>query len=225
MAIVSIVIPVRNDAAPLQRLLATLRAGFPEAEVVVVDGGSTDGSADVALGAGVCLERCRPGRGFQLAAGTAAARGAWIWMLHADSEPSLEAIAHLRGRADQPGWGRYSITFGDPAGTAMALVALLMNWRSRITGICTGDQGIFVHVDLLREIGGVPAQSLMEDIELSARLRRLRRPDCRPERVGTSPRRWQARGTLRTILAMWWFRLRYWSGADPEVLARDYYRP
>jgi len=222
MSEVSIVIPVRNDASPLDRLLRTLRERFPEVEVVVVDGGSTDGSDAVALRTGARLERCRPGRGFQLAAGTAAAGGTWIWMLHADSDPSLEAIAHLRGRSRALGWGRFSVCFR--AGPAMALVGLLMNWRSRITGICTGDQGIFVHADLLRAIGGVPAQSLMEDIELSARLKRRQPPDCRPEQVGTSARRWQTRGTLRTILVMWRFRFRYWAGADPEALAREYYR-
>jgi rSAM/selenodomain-associated transferase 2 len=220
---VSVVIPVRNDAPAVERLL-TLIAGLvaPGFEIIVVDGGSCDASCAVADSAGVRLIRTRPGRGHQLAEGAAAAAGAWIWMLHADSAPSTQAIAHLRARGAEPAWGRFTVDFG--TGGIMALVARLMNIRSCLTGICTGDQGIFVHRDLLSQIGGVPRQSLMEDVELSRRLRRRQRPVCRRERIGTSPRRWQRNGTFQTIFAMWRFRLRYWLGADPEQLAREYYR-
>jgi rSAM/selenodomain-associated transferase 2 len=220
---VSVIVPVLNDAAPLERLLASLhRAVGRGVEIVVVDGGSADGSDAIAACAGVRLVRCRPGRGFQIAEGAAAARGVWLWMLHADSEPSRHALEHLLTRPDVPGWGRFSVRFD--AGPMMALVATLMNARSRLTGICTGDQGIFVHRDLLRQVGGMPRQSLMEDIELCRRLKRLDRPDCRPEAIGTSARRWRSEGTLKTIVGMWRFRLRYWRGADPEQLAREYYR-
>jgi hypothetical protein len=98
-----------------------------------------------------------------------------------------------------------------------------MNLRSCLTAICTGDQGMFVHRDLLAAVGGMPGQPLMEDIELSRRLKRVRRPRCRREVIGTSARRWLRRGVLRTILSMWRFRLRYWLGADPAQLAREYY--
>ena len=108
-------------------------------------------------------------------------------------------------------------------GTPLEIVARSMNLRSCLTGICTGDQGIFAHRQLLEGIGGMPRQSLMEDIELSRRLRARQRPDCRAERVGTSPRRWRERGTVRTVVSMWRFRLRYWLGADAEHLAREYY--
>ena len=220
----AIVVPVLDDADALGALLARLRAlDLDLSDVVVVDGGSRDGSDDVAAGAGAQLVRSRAGRGFQLAAGAASVRADWIWMLHADSAPSAAAVAYLRGRsAGAPGWGRFSIAFD--ADGAMAVIAFMMNARSCLTGICTGDQGIFVHRALLHRAGGVPAQSLMEDVELSRRLKRLARPECRRERVGTSARRWQSRGTARTVVAMWRFRLRYWRGADPERLAREYYR-
>jgi hypothetical protein len=99
-----------------------------------------------------------------------------------------------------------------------------MNWRSRATGICTGDQGIFVARALLQQVGGIPRQSLMEDVELSKRLKAVGRPRAERPLLVASARRWRARGLWRTILSMWRFRLRYWAGADPEQLAREYYR-
>jgi rSAM/selenodomain-associated transferase 2 len=203
-------------------LLKTLGA-FADFEIIVVDGGSRDRSAEVADNAGAQLIRTHAGRGHQLAEGAAAASNPWIWMLHADSDPSPEAIGHLQGRCGEPAWGRFDVDFA--TGGLMALIARLMNARSRLTGICTGDQGLFVHRDLLARIGGMPKQPLMEDIELSRRLKRELRPDCRREGIGTSPRRWQRRGIVKTIVAMWRLRLRYWLGADPEQLAREYYRP
>ena len=223
----AIVIPVLNDADALAVLLARLRAaaGAPAStlEVVVADGGSRDGSVSVAAAAGCRTVCSRAGRGHQLAAAIAQTRAPWLWMLHADSEPSLGALNHLLSRpADVPGWGRFDVSLAP--GTALEAVAWAMNVRSRATAICTGDQGIFVHRALLDAIGGMPAQPLMEDVELSRRLKQQTWPDCRPERIATSPRRWRRDGTVRTILSMWGFRFRYWAGADAERLAREYYR-
>jgi len=220
---VSVVVPVLDDAPALSALLANLqRMAGHRLEVVVVDGGSRDPSVAVARSAGCCVSTCRRGRGHQLAEGAARARAPWIWMLHAASEPSAEAVDHLlRREPDVPAWGRFSVSLSP--GSALETVAVGMNWRSRLTGICTGDQAIFVHRSLLQAVGGVPRQSLMEDIELSRRLKRLSAPDCRREAVGTSPRRWRQNGIARTVLSMWRFRLRYWLGADAEQLAREYY--
>lgn len=221
---VSILVPVLNDAAALGRLLGRLRASADaRVEILVIDGGSTDASRDVARSAGAddLLEGAR-GRGAQLALGAERARGTWLWMLHADSEPEPACLEHLLARDDRPGWGRFAVRLSGSA--LLPIVAWSMNARSRLTGICTGDQGIFVHRELLAHIGGVPSQPLMEDVELSRRLKRLARPACRTECIATSPRRWLRRGVMRTILGMWWFRLRYWAGADPRRLAREYYR-
>jgi rSAM/selenodomain-associated transferase 2 len=220
---VSVVIPVLNDAQALSGLLSWLcRAGGKRLEIIVADGGSGDGSTEVAYAHGCRVVASRPGRGHQLAAGLTAAHAPWIWMLHADCEPSTEALRHLLSRPPgAPGWGRFSVSLAP--GTALEVVARAMNWRSRLTGICTGDQGIFVHRALLQRLGGMPRQSLMEDIELTRRLKRCCRPDCRREPIATSPRRWQRCGAVRTVLSMWRLRLRYWLGADPEALAAEYY--
>lgn len=224
----SVVIPVRNDAAALAGLLDELaRAGLPGLEILVVDGGSDDGSEEAARRCGARVIRTSPGRGHQLAAGCTASAGRWLWLLHADSRDVLPALRYLqdlgRENHDRGCWGRFEVAF-EPSSPGLAVVALAMAWRSRLTGICTGDQGVFVRRDVLEHIGGVPAQPLMEDVELTRRLKRQARPLCPRIALTTSSRRWQRDGLVRTIVRMWGFRLRYWLGADPEQLARSYYR-
>lgn len=221
----SILIPVLNDAPALSRLLESLdslgRGSAAPFEIVVIDGGSRDGSQTVAADRGCLTIRSGPGRGRQLQAGFAESSGDWIWMLHADSELDARVLSYL-ATLDGPAWGRFDVRFSDgPA--ILSLVGWLMNWRSRLTGIATGDQGIFAHRSLLEAIGGVPRQALMEDVELSKRLKAIMRPRCPRAVLGTSGRRWRTRGVGRTIMSMWWFRLRYWLGADPERLAAEYY--
>ncbi len=219
---VSIVIPVLDDAPALRALLAQIQAvGDPMPELIVVDGGSSDGAARAAREAGAIFIDSIANRGAQLNAGVLHAAGEWIWMLHADSRISpvlLEFIQSLQ----VPAWGRFDVRF-EPGGSAMSLVSASMNWRSRCSGVCTGDQGLFVHRSLLEAVGGVPEQPLMEDIELTRRLKRLCRPICPRLPIATSARRWYRDGIVKTILTMWGLRLRYWWGADPAVLARAYY--
>lgn len=225
---VSVVIPVLDDVAPLIHLLDELSDGAARGfEVIVVDGGSADGSADAAAARGARLVEAAAGRGIQLAAGARAARGTWLWLLHADSSGiarALDFLLELGAAPAQPpeAWGRFDVYFPD-GGAALKVVAWFMNQRSRLTGICTGDQGMFVHADLLCAAGGVPEQPLMEDVELSSRLKRLGAPMTPPEVVFSSARRWQRRGVAATVVSMWRFRLRYWLGADPARLAREYY--
>jgi len=222
---ISVIIPVLNDAVALAALLERLeRQADARLELVVVDGGSRDGSLELAQRNRLvsCAVAAPRGRGAQLARGIEHARGRWLWLLHADSEPAPGCLDYLLALGDEPGWGRFSVRLRGRWGLPM--VATLMNWRSCLTGICTGDQGMFVHRDCLQRAGGMPQQPLMEDIELSRRLKRIARPGCRPERIDTSARRWLRHGVVHTILGMWRFRLRYWLGADPEQLAREYYR-
>jgi rSAM/selenodomain-associated transferase 2 len=230
----SVIVPVLNDAAALACLLDELNPGArPALEVLVMDGGSSDQPERHTDRPGVRLIACDRGRGQQLAAGAAAARGRWLWFVHADTAAIDAALEHVLALPadvqpdDALGWGRFDVRFDQaspPWGAVLAMVAFLMRLRSRLTGICTGDQGIFVHRDILERAGGVPPQPLMEDIELSRRLKRLGRPQARRETITTSARRWHQRGVLRTVVGMWWYRLRYWLGADPGALARSYYR-
>ena len=156
----SVVIPVHNDERALMRILEQLDGrGF---EIIVVDGQSTDASLAVARQYGVTTLRCAPGRGHQLNLGVSQATGAWIWLLHADSEvcdAMLDFLETLPCR--RPGWGRFDVRLVGSSPLLRA-VGFLMNLRSRVTGICTGDQGVYVHRELMEGIGGVPQQPLME---------------------------------------------------------------
>ena len=145
-------------------------------------------------------------------------------MVHADSRLSPAVVAEVLATARDPDmrWGRLDVHLDGP-GWPFRVIERSMNLRSRLTGICTGDQGIFVRRGVLDAVGGVPLQALMEDIELCKRLRRLGRPRWLRGPITTSARRWQHDGTLRTVLRMWSYRLRYFFGASPDLLAKRYY--
>jgi rSAM/selenodomain-associated transferase 2 len=222
---ISIVIPVLNDATALRRLLDDLDSILGiDAERIVVDGGSEDGSFELACERADCVLHTATGRARQLAAGIVAAHGRWIWMLHADTRVDGAAWRALRTAiaSDGAAWGRFDVRLaGHDA--AFRMIETLMNLRSRWSGICTGDQGIFVRRDLLELIDGVPDQPLMEDIELTKRLRRYAKPICIDTALGVSARRWQQRGIASTVLLMWRLRLQYFFGTPAEVLVREYY--
>jgi rSAM/selenodomain-associated transferase 2 len=162
------------------------------------------------------------GRAAQMNAGAALARGQVLLFLHADTQLPANAAA-LITQALQAGarWGRFDVQI-EGRSALLPLVGAMMNWRSRLTGIATGDQALFVDAALFRQLGGFAAQPLMEDIELSRRLRAVAAPACLRQRVRTSGRRWDQYGALPTIVLMWWLRWRYWRGASPELLAQAY---
>ena len=223
-------IPLRDDAAAFQGLVADLRDHAADWPVLVVDGGSTDGGTALAEelthGRQGGMLRSRPGRGRQLrlGAGCAMQRGHdWLWFLHADSRVSRRLVQALEGIADRPAWGRCDVAF-EADDWRMDVVATAMNLRSAGTHICTGDQGMFVHRRLLEAVGGVPKQPLMEDVELSRRLRRVGVPIRVRVPLVTSARRWQRDGVVRTVLSMSALRARYWLGESAEGLASEYYR-
>lgn len=221
-ATLSIVIPVLDEAAGIEaavRALMPLRARG--VEVIVVDGGSRDDTMALARPLADRVLAAPRGRAAQMNAGAAVARGDALLFLHADTSlPENADRLVLRALATGKVWGRFDVTFD--AGGMFALIAAMMNLRSRVTGIATGDQAMFMTRTAFARASGFPAIALMEDIALSARLKRIGRPAALRARAATATRRWHKHGTLRTILLMWRLRLAYYFGADPARLARAY---
>jgi rSAM/selenodomain-associated transferase 2 len=219
----SIVMPVLDEAATLRGTLAALAPLRARGhQLIVVDGGSRDGCASLAAACADVVISAPRGRARQMNAGAARADREVLLFLHADTRlPEHADAAALRAVADGADWGRFDVCI-DGRSPLLRVVAGAMNLRSRLTGIATGDQAIFVRRDLFQRLDGFADQPLMEDIELSRRLRAVSRPACLRLRVRTSGRRWDSRGVWRTIVLMWRLRWRYWRGVPPEVLAREY---
>lgn len=221
---ISIIIPTLNEAQGLPSLLAQLKKlseGTPT-EIIVADGGSTDGTAGLARQAGAQVVVTNPGRARQMNLSASIANGDVLLFLHADTKLPPDAIAHVssaiwRGAC----WGRFNVRIsGRPV--MLRIVAALMNLRSRLTGIATGDQALFVTRHAFDAVGGFPDQPLMEDIEITHRLKRIAPPACLTQKVITSGRRWEKRGVWRTIFLMWRLRWAYWRGVSPDRLAHLY---
>ena len=218
----AIVVPMVDEAATLPALLVHL-AGWRArgCEVVLVDGGSRDDSVEMARAAGFRVLIAERGRARQMNAGAQACGGALLLFLHADTRLPEAADAMVRAALAVQAWGRFDVHI-DGRPRMLRVVAALMNLRSRLSGIATGDQAIFVRRDVFEAVGGFPDQPLMEDIELSCRLLRVSRPACLRARVRTSGRRWEQRGVWRTIALMWRLRWAYWRGVPAERLAEAY---
>ena len=220
----SIIVPLLNEAQALpellERLLPFVRGG---SEVILADGGSEDASVAIAEGAGFTVVKASRGRARQMNAGATGATGQVFLFLHADTQLPVDAHACIE-QALANGrhvWGRFDVRIsGRPF--MLRVVGCLMNLRSRVSGIATGDQALFVTRTAFDSVGQFPDQPLMEDIELSKRLRSLSWPACIRQRVTTSGRRWETRGVWRTILLMWRLRWNYWRGVPAERLADAY---
>jgi rSAM/selenodomain-associated transferase 2 len=221
----SVVIPVRNEAHALPLLLADLAAlRVAGAELIVVDGGSHDATCELAHGHADLLLRAEPGRAAQMNAGAARARGEYLWFVHADTRVSAEALTALQAAlAEQPLWGRFDVRLSG-AGLAFKLIGAMISLRSRLTGIASGDQGIFVRRKDFDAMAGYAPIPLMEDLHLCRLLKRQARPYCIRVPLSTSSRRWEQNGIWRTVLLMWCLRLAYYAGAKPATLARYYRR-
>jgi rSAM/selenodomain-associated transferase 2 len=219
----SVIIPVLNEATGIEAALTALSSYRSHGvELIVVDGGSSDNTVALAGPLSDKVIAAPRGRAAQMNAGAAVANGEIFLFLHADTRLPDEADALIRDGLARSAfaWGRFNVRFD--AGGLFSLVALLMNLRSRLTGIATGDQAIFVTRLAFDSVGGFPPIALMEDVALSARIKRISRPLCVRARVTTSPRRWRAHGFLNTVFLMWRLRLAYFLGADPARLARRY---
>jgi rSAM/selenodomain-associated transferase 2 len=221
----SIIIPALNEAQNLARVLPELTAREAGAEVIVVDGGSDDDSAQlVARVPDVRWTTAPRGRARQMNAGALVARGDVLLFLHADTSlPAGAGAAILAALADPDVvGGRFDVRL-DSRRHLLALVAWMMNCRSRLTGISTGDQAIFVRRAAFDALGGYADIPLMEDVELTRRLKRRGHLAALRLRVSTSARKWEREGVVRTIALMWALRLAYTLGVSPVRLHRWYY--
>lgn len=216
---IDVVIPVLGDDEALARLLPVMAQ--MNLSPIVVDGAASAATAQVVADKGTYIAS-KPGRGAQIAAGIAAGSAPWVWVLHADTQPSAECLAYLAALQHDAdlAWGRFDVSV-----PGLAVIGWFMNLRSRLTKICTGDQAMFFARPLLEHIGGFPAYPLMEDIEVSRQLKHAHGSVFHAPRVrvGASDRRWRRHGIVTTVLFMWWMRLRFFCGASPEILYQRYY--
>jgi|SRR5579862_2690912 len=222
MSRLTIIVPVLNEAAIVAgalRALAPMRARG--AEVIVVDSGSRDGTAQLARPFADRVLGVARGRGAPLNAGAALGSGDVLVFLHADTALPENADRLVAAALTRRAWGRFDVRIAGRH-PLLAVVARMINWRSRLTGIATGDQAIFVTREAFMAVGGFPDLPLMEDIAISRRLKRICRPYCIGTPVVTSGRRWETNGVWRTILLMWRLRLGYYLGVAPAALAARY---
>lgn len=222
----SIIIPALNEAAHIESTLRPLQAMRGRGvEVIVVDGGSTDTTHALAMPLADQVIEAERGRARQMNAGAVVATGEALLFLHADSrlpEGGDEAIGRALATPDRQ-WGRFDVAI-DGAHFMLAVIAWFMNHRSRLTGIATGDQGIFVSRTAFEQVGRFPDQVLMEDVEFCRRMRKLCAPVCLGQaKIITAGRRWEKHGVWRTIWLMWRLRFNYYCGASPESIHRAYY--
>ncbi|MDI5921454.1 TIGR04283 family arsenosugar biosynthesis glycosyltransferase [Halomonas sp. LR5S13] len=219
----SIIIPTLDEAATIEELLTRLTPWEADGvEILVVDGGSLDDTVSRACPLATRVLRRASGRARQMNAGAREARGRHLLFLHADTRlPPRADLSIASALSGQCVWGRFDVRL-EGRHPLLPVIAGAMNLRSRLTGIATGDQGLFMTREAFDAAGGFPDQPLMEDIEMSRRLKRQSPPACLRARVTTSGRRWAREGVWRTLLLMWRLRWRYWRGASADVLAREY---
>lgn len=223
MTSIAVIVPLLNEAEILPTLMNQLerlhQAGM---QVIVVDGGSDDGTRERLAATAFHVIDGPRGRALQMNAGARHADAELLLFLHADTvlpDNSVQLI--IDSNTDDYCWGRFDVQITGEH-FMLPVIARMMNWRSRLTKIATGDQALFMRREIFQQVNGFPQQSLMEDIEISKQLKRLGRPACLRQKVTTSGRRWQENGVWKTILLMWRLRFDYWRGVDASQLAGRY---
>ena len=217
----SVIVPVLDDDQRLKTLLQVLEGSV--SEIIVVDGGKSEFVVEQCSLYGAKYLRQTASRGAQIAKGIEESKKPLLWVLHVDAYGLDEPLSRLKELAGSSEiiWGRFDVIMPE-----LRWVPRMMNLRSRLTKICTGDQGMFFSASALNRVGGFPSLPLMEDVECSRRLKRCngaRYVACR-ERLGTSDRRWLSYGIGKTILKMWWYRVLYYLGESPDKLHLAYYQ-
>ncbi|MDO9140178.1 MAG: TIGR04283 family arsenosugar biosynthesis glycosyltransferase [Methylobacter sp.] len=217
----SIIIPALNEQQGIKNCLLALQHYRGQAEIILVDGGSSDKTVHIATALVDNLLSSDKGRAKQMNVGAKAAQGDILIFLHSDTYLPDNALALISENIGQAAWGRFDIRL---TGThwMLAVIARMMNWRSRLTGIATGDQAIFAAKTAFEAINGYADIALMEDIDLCRRLKKISPPLCLNAKVHSSARRWQAFGVFKIIVLMWSCRLGYFLGEKPGILAQHY---
>jgi len=219
---VSIIIPTLNEEDSIKELLQQLQQFRKQGhEVIVVDGGSTDETVSISELLSDKVITSKSGRALQMNKGAENAENDILWFLHADTSISDKTVEKIQQALNKNDWGRFNVKLSG-SNILFRLIEKMMNVRSCLTGIATGDQGIFVKKHVFNTVNGYPNIPLMEDIEISKKLRLISRPICIKEILITSSRRWEEKGILSTVLLMWKFRLLYWLGVSADKLAAQY---
>ena len=218
-ASIAVVVPTLDEESEIEE---TLRAIGSRCEVLVVDGGSRDETVRRASAMGARVLRSSPGRARQMNYGASNTDADILVFVHADTHLPLGWDATIvQALGEGAIGGRFDLTLRG-SHRFLPVIAGLINFRSRMSRIYTGDQAIFVKRAVFERIGGYEAIELMEDIALSLRLKRAGRIACLRQKVSTSARRWESRGVIRTIALMWWLRFAYFAGVSPATLRRMY---
>lgn len=215
----SIIIPTLNEELSIVNCLTRLQSLRQCCEIIVVDGGSLDNTKKLAQPLVDKLISSATGRANQMNTGAERAAGELLIFLHADTSLPQDALNQIaQAIKNNRQWGRFDVTLSG-SHPMLKMIAVFMNWRSRLTGIATGDQVIFVNKKLFESVGQYPVIPLMEDIALCKKLKKISSPICLKAKVISSGRQWEQFGVFETLLLMWSLRLRYFLGADPQTLA------
>jgi len=219
---ISIIIPTLNEEDVIQALLQQLQTCRQQGhEVIVVDGGSHDNTCSVADSLSDKVISSEAGRALQMNNGATQSRHEILWFLHADTIIPENAIEQIQEALNKSDWGRFNVKLSG-SHILFRIIETMMNVRSCVSSIATGDQGIFVKRKVFWQVNGYSNIPLMEDVDLSKKLKKLSKPACLKYTLITSSRRWEKNGISSTILLMWKLRFLYWLGVSPEYLARQY---
>ena len=236
MSTVSIIVPILNEANNLPHLFTHIAGLNPSLQqIILVDGGSNDDSFEWAQKFIADLNnsnqsainwqvvKSQAGRARQMNKGASLATSDILLFLHADTELPTHVVADIQTAMQKSEWGRFNVKLNSRQ-PMLWVVSHMINLRSRLTSIATGDQAIFITRKLFEQVGGYPQQALMEDVELCKQLKAKSKPACLKTKVITSARRWEQHGTCRTILLMWQLRFDYWRGVSADNIKARFYK-